>query len=162
MYKKTIFQKISFCLLLFILGLFIFIFSQKMKTKKDIIENWLPRYTGLPTEKFGKHILLTNFHGYLELFASIHNTKVVDRDVAMPAASGNGITMINFGMGSANAATVMDLLTAYHPKAVLFLGKCGGLKRSTEIGNFILPIGAIRGEGTSDDYLPHMVPALPS
>jgi AMP nucleosidase len=70
--------------------------------------------------------------------------------------------MINFGIGSPNAATIMDLLTAVHPKGVLFLGKCGGLKQSTEIGHFILPIAAIRGDGTSDDYLPPMVPALPS
>jgi AMP nucleosidase len=78
------------------------------------------------------------------------------------ATNTDGLTIINFGIGSPNAATVMDLLTAYTPKAVLFLGKCGGLKRSTEIGHFILPIGAIRGEGTSDDYLPRLVPALPS
>ena len=73
-----------------------------------------------------------------------------------------GLTMINFGIGSPNAATIMDLLSAYHPKGVLFLGKCGGLKGSTEIGHFILPIAAIRGEGTSNDYLPPIVPALPS
>ena len=133
-----------------------------MKTKKEIIENWLPRYTGIPTEQFSKHILLTNFHGYLELFASIHDTKVVNRNLAMPAATGNGITMINFGMGSANAATVMDLLGAVMPKAVLFLGKCGGLKKKNELGDLILPIAAIRGDGTSDDYLPPEVPALPA
>jgi AMP nucleosidase len=74
----------------------------------------------------------------------------------------SNLSIINFGMGSANAATVMDLLSARRPEAVLFLGKCGGLKHSTEIGHFILPIAAIRGEGTSDDYLPAEVPALPS
>ena len=70
--------------------------------------------------------------------------------------------MVNFGIGSPNAATIMDLLAARSPKGVLFLGKCGGLKKSTEIGHFILPIAAIRGEGTSDDYLHPSVPALPS
>jgi AMP nucleosidase len=133
-----------------------------MKTKKEITDNWLPRYTGVPTEKFGKYVLLTNFQGYLDEFCTIGNTKVVDSKVAMPAATFNGITMINFGMGSANAATVMDLLSAAHPKAVLFLGKCGGLKKKNALGDFILPIAAIRGEGTSDDYMPHEVPALPS
>jgi AMP nucleosidase len=64
-------------------------------------------------------------------------------------------------MGSAMAATVMDLLSAVSPKAVLFLGKCGGLKK-TRIGDFILPIAAIRGEGASNDYLPPEIPALPS
>ncbi len=133
-----------------------------MKTKKEIIENWLPRYTGIPTEDFSQHILLTNFQAYLDLFTTIHNTTVVDRGVAMPAATANGITMINFGMGSPNAATIMDLLAAIKPKAVLFLGKCGGLKKKNEIGDLILPIAAIRGDGTSDDYLPPEVPALPS
>lgn len=133
-----------------------------MKTKEEIIENWLPRYTGVPIEKFTRYILLTNFQGYLEQFASRQGTTVYDRNVAMPATVGGDITMINFGMGSPNAATVMDLLGAIHPKAVLFLGKCGGLKKKNDLGDLILPIAAIRGDGTSDDYLPPEVPALPA
>ena len=133
-----------------------------MKTKKDIVGNWLPRYTGNALEDFGSYILLTNFNNYLELFAEQFKTNVVDKNVAMPCANANDITMINFGMGSANAATVMDLLAAIHPKAVLFLGKCGGLKKKNALGDLILPIAAIRGEGTSDDYLPPSVPALPA
>jgi nucleoside phosphorylase len=80
----------------------------------------------------------------------------------MPNVTADGITLINFGMGSPNAATVIDLLSAIAPKAVLFLGKCGGLKRKNQIGDLILPIAAIRGEGTSNDYLPPEVPALPA
>ncbi len=133
-----------------------------MKTKQEIIENWLPRYTGIPNNRFGKYILLTNFQAYLDLFVSLRDTKVADRNVAMPAATSGDITMINFGMGSANAATVMDLLGAINPAAVLFLGKCGGLKKKNELGDLILPIAAIRGDGTSDDYLPPEVPALPA
>ena len=57
---------------------------------------------------------------------------------------------------------IFDLLSAIKPKAVLFLGKCGGLKRKNEVGDLILPIAAIRGEGTSNDYFPSEVPALPS
>ena len=72
------------------------------------------------------------------------------------------ITIINFGIGSPNAATIMDLLSAIDPKAVLFLGKCGGLKRKNQLGDLILPIAAIRGEGTSNDYFPPEVPALPA
>ena len=78
------------------------------------------------------------------------------------ATNNKGLSIINFGIGSANAATIMDLLTACNPKGVLFLGKCGGLKQTTEIGRYIIPIAAIRGEGTSNDYLPPEVPALPS
>lgn len=133
-----------------------------MKTKKEITENWLQRYTGIPTDQFSKHILLTNFSRYLDMFAEMNNTSVVNRNVAMPTATGNGIAMINFGMGSPNAATVMDLIASISPKAVLFLGKCGGLKKKNELGDLILPIAAIRGDGTSNDYLPPEVPALPA
>ena len=134
-----------------------------MVTKQDLAHDWLSRYTGMPLEEFGDYVLLTNFRTYINRFADRFNCPVYGEDRPMQAATnGTGLTIINFGIGSPNAATVMDLLTAYHPKAVLFLGKCGGLKRSSEIGHFILPIGAVRGEGTSDDYLPPEVPALPS
>jgi AMP nucleosidase len=133
-----------------------------MKTKNEIVSDWLPRYTGMPLEDFGEYILLTNFNQYLELFAKWHNVEIHDAGRPMMAVSAGHITMINFGIGSANAATVMDLLSAIKPKAVLFLGKCGGLKKKNAVGDLILPIAAIRGEGTSNDYLPSKVPALPA
>lgn len=134
-----------------------------MHTKLEIARDWLPRYTGTKIEEFGDYILLTNFHEYLRRFAERFRCKVRGEDRPMQTATNDsGLTIINFGMGSANAATVMDLLVARQPKGVLLLGKCGGLKHSTEIGNFILPIAAVRGEGTSNDYMPPEVPALPS
>ena len=133
-----------------------------MKNKEDIVKAWLPRYTGRPLDEFGEYILLTNFILYVELFAKKFKVKILGKDKPMQTATAGNITIINFGMGSAMAATVMDLLTAIHPKAVLFLGKCGGLKKKTSVGDLILPIAAIRGEGTSDDYLPPEIPALPS
>lgn len=133
-----------------------------MTTKNDIVKNWLPRYTGTTLDKFGKYILLTNFHNYVDLFAKWNKVKVIGADKPMPNATANGITIINFGMGSASAATVMDLLSAISPKACLFLGKCGGLKKKNKLGDLILPIAAIRGEGTSNDYYPPEVPALPA
>ncbi len=133
-----------------------------MKTKKEIVDNWLPRYTGTQLEDFGEYILLTNFHSYLEMFARWNNVPINGLDRAMPSATVGDITMINFNMGSANAATIMDLLSAIHPKACLFLGKCGGLKKKNNLGDLILPIAAIRGEGTSTDYFPPEVPALPA
>lgn len=135
---------------------------RKMKTKEDIVNNWLPRYTGKKLEDFGQYILLTNFSGYVNMFAEWNGVEVEGRDRPMQTATHDGITIINFSMGSAMAATIMDLLTAIKPKAVLFLGKCGGLKKKNQIGDLILPIAAIRGEGTSNDYLPSEVPALPS
>jgi AMP nucleosidase len=133
-----------------------------MKTKQEIVANWLPRYTKRPLEQFTKHILLTNFSKYVEIFAEHFNVPIVGLDGNMPNASANGITIINFGMGSANAATIMDLLSAVEPKAVLFLGKCGGIKKHNQLGDYILPIAAIRGEGTSNDYFPPEVPSLPA
>jgi AMP nucleosidase len=132
-------------------------------TKYELARSWLPRYTGTDLDAFGDFILLTNFRNYVEKFADKYHCDLNGAGRPMQTATnGHGVTIINFGIGSANAATIMDLLIAKHPKGVLFLGKCGGLKRSTEIGYFILPIAAIRGEGTSNDYLPAEVPALPS
>ena len=133
-----------------------------MTTKDDIVKNWLPRYTGTELKDFGKYILLTNFNNYVDFFAEEYKVEVKGKDKAMPNATANGITIINFSMGSANAATIMDLLSAIEPKACLFLGKCGGLKKKNKLGDFVLPLAAIRGEGTSDDYLPQEVPALPA
>lgn len=135
-----------------------------MKTKADIVRNWLPRYTGTPIEEFGEYILLTNFFNYVEKFAARYSVQIQGVGRAMQTATHkpSGLTIINYGMGSANAATIMDLLSAVKPKGVLFLGKCGGVKDSAELGHFILPIAAIRGEGTSNDYLPPEVPAMPS
>jgi AMP nucleosidase len=133
-----------------------------MKTKEEIVNNWLPRYTGTPVKEFGKYILLVNFGNYVSMFAEMMGAPVCCEDVPMPNATAQGITIINFGMGSSNAATIMDLLSAVEPKAVLFLGKCGGLKRINKLGDLILPIAAIRGEGTSNDYFPPEVPALPA
>jgi AMP nucleosidase len=134
-----------------------------MKDRLEIAKDWLPRYTGMPIDDFGDYILLTNFDDYLGRFAERFGCDITGEGRPMQAATNShGLSMINFGIGSPNAATIMDLLSARQPKGVLFLGKCGGLKQSTEIGHFILPIAAIRGEGTSADYFPPEVPALPS
>lgn len=133
-----------------------------MKDKETIVKDWLPRYTGTPLEEFGEYILLTNFFNYVEMFARNFDVDIKGFGRPMQTATANQITIINFGIGSAMAATVMDLLSAVEPKAALFLGKCGGLKKNTQVGDLILPIAAIRGEGTSNDYMPAEVPALPS
>ena len=133
-----------------------------MNSKKEIVENWLPRYTGTALADFGEYILLTNFNHYVKLFSEWKKVPVAGLDKPMPNATHDGMTIINFGIGSPNAALVMDLLSAIQPKAALFLGKCGGLKKKNRLGDLILPIAAIRGEGTSNDYLPAEIPALPA
>jgi AMP nucleosidase len=132
-----------------------------VKTKSEIVSDWLPRYTGRPLEGFGQYVLLTNFSHYVDQFAAKYGVEVLGHQLPMQSATAEDLTILNFGMGSAMAATVMDLLSAVSPRAVLFLGKCGGLKK-TKVGDFVLPIAAIRGEGTSNDYLPPEIPALPS
>lgn len=133
-----------------------------MKTKEEIVQNWLPRYTGEQLSNFGQYILLTNFSNYVTMFAEWNNVPVSGEGKPMQCATAGNISIINFGMGSPTAATIMDLLTAINPKAVLFLGKCGGLKKRNKLGDLILPIAAIRGEGTSNDYFPAEIPALPA
>jgi AMP nucleosidase len=133
-----------------------------MKTKDEIVRNWLTRYTGRELEDFTDYVLLTNFDNYINIFSERYDAPIVGMDKPMPNVTADGITFINFGMGSPMAATMMDLLSAIKPKAVLFLGKCGGLKSKNKLGDLILPIAAIRGEGTSNDYFPPEVPALPS
>ena len=128
------------------------------RDKSQIISNWLPRYTKRALDDFGEYILLTNFNNYVELFAKKYDVPVLGKDGNMPNASAEGITIINFGMGSPNAALIMDLLPAVSP----FLGKCGGLRDKNKIGDYILPSAAIRGEGTSNDYFPPEIPALPA
>ena len=98
-----------------------------MKTKQEIVENWLPRYTQMPLEGFGTYILLTNFNNYVDIFCENFGIEKPNYSSNMRCATADGITIINFGMGSPNAAIIMDLLSAIKPKACLFLGKCGGI-----------------------------------
>ena len=91
-----------------------------MKTKDEIVKNWLPRYTGQKLSDFGEYILLTNFSNYVRMFAEWHNVEVVGEDRPMQCATANGITIINFGMGSPGAATVMDLFRPLNRKRFCF------------------------------------------
>ena len=135
----------------------------RIKDRLTITRDWLPRYTGMEIDNFGDYVLLTNFSDYVSRFATMFNCDIYGESRPMQAATNSqGLTIVNFGIGSPNAAIIMDLLSARDPDGVLFLGKCGGLKDSSEIGHFILPIAAIRGEGTSNDYFPIEIPALPS
>ncbi len=133
-----------------------------MVTKEEIVGNWLCRYTKMPLDAFAGHVLLTNFNKYVDLFCEEMGVDPVGYDANMRAVTADGITMINFGIGSPNAALIMDLLSSVKPEACLFLGKCGGISDKTHLGDYILPLAGIRGEGTSTDYFPPEVPALPA
>ena len=133
-----------------------------MKTKQEIVGNWLVRYTKHDLESFSDFVLLTNFNNYIDIFCDINGVEPVDYSANMRTATADGITIINFGMGSPNAALIMDLLSSISPKACLFLGKCGGISPKTKLGDYVLPLAGIRGEGTSNDYFPPEIPALPA
>ena len=72
------------------------------------------------------------------------------------------VSVVDFSIGSPTAALIIELLATIEPKAVLFLGLCGGLHRSLKVGDFILPTAAIRDEGASQHFMPIQVPALPT
>ncbi len=133
-----------------------------MKTREDIVDNWLVRYTHRQLDYFTPYILLTNFNNYVDIFCELGGVPLVSYEPCMRVASASGITIVNFGMGSPNAALIMDLLSAVKPAACLFLGKCGGISNKTRVGNYVLPLAGIRGEGTSNDYFPPEIPALPA
>lgn len=135
--------------------------KKETEHKLQIATNCLVRYTGMPLEKFSKYIILTNFLSYIEKFSLKYNGYVYGRDKMMQACTANDVTIINIGMGSPNAALIMDLLLAVKPNSVLFLGKCGGIK-NTKLGDFIIPIGAIRGTSVCYEYdIPENIPCLP-
>ena len=83
-----------------------------MRTKAEIVRDWLPRYTGRDLDSFGKYVLLTNFSQYVTSFAQRFGVPVFGDEFPIQSASAENLTILNFGMGSAMAATVMDLLAA--------------------------------------------------
>jgi len=132
--------------------------------KKKIALDMLERYTGHRIRDFQQQIILTNFHYYTERFNSILPDSTYTSGSAFKASSSKKarVTIIEFGIGSAMAALIAELLGAISPKAVLFLGMCGGTHSSLKVGDFILPIGAIRSESVSQHFMPMQVPALPT
>jgi AMP nucleosidase len=134
------------------------------KAKRAIAADMLERYTGHNIEDFQQQILLTNFRYYTQRFCGLLDDHVLTEGSAFKAASSKKahVTIIEFGIGSAMAALVMELVAVVEPKAVLFLGMCGAVHKSLKVGDFILPIGAIRAESVSQHFMPPQVPALPT
>jgi AMP nucleosidase len=132
--------------------------------KKMIAHDMLERYTGHTIDQFQQQVILTNFHYYMERFNQILPDSVSTRGSMFKASSSKKakVTIIEFGMGSSNAALIMELVASVEPKACLFLGLCGGVHSSLRVGDFIIPMAAIRAEGVSTHFLPPQVPALPT
>lgn len=145
----------------------IFLSSKRIhgnEDKKKIAIDMLERYTGHNIEDFQSQIILTNFHYYIERFNSLLSDSHYTIGSAFKASSSKKarVTIVEFGVGSAMAALIGELLAVVNPKAVLFLGMCGAVHPSLKVGDFILPIAAIRAEGVSAHFLPAQVPALPT
>ncbi|MFC1809185.1 AMP nucleosidase [Candidatus Omnitrophota bacterium] len=133
------------------------------KERFKIAKDMLLRYSGCSERDIGKYILLTNFTKYLDVFSQGIAVKVKEGSLLKVAIDKkNDITMIQFNIGAPSAALVVDLLSSIFPRAVLMLGLCGGLHKSLKIGEFILPLAAIRNEGVSKHYMPPEVPSLPT
>ena len=134
------------------------------RAKHKIATDMLERYTGHDLKQFQKQIILTNFHRYIESFNETFDDAFHTKGSAFQASTSKEahVTIIEFGVGSAMAALVGELVSVINPKAVLFLGLCGAVHQSLKVGDFILPIASIRAEGVSGHFLPKQVPALPT
>jgi len=131
--------------------------------KQKIARDMLERYTGSAPEKFRKHIILTNFDYYMERFQNIcGDERTMGSMMSAIHSKKADVSIVDFSMGSPTAALIIELMAVVDPKAVLFLGMCGGLHRSLKVGDFILPTAAIRDEGSSQHFMPAQVPALPT
>jgi AMP nucleosidase len=132
--------------------------------KRRIAIDMLERYTGHDIKDFQPQIILTNFHYYYDRFQKLLPDCKGTKGSAFAAASSSSakVTIIEFGIGSAMAVLIMELVAVIEPKAVLFLGMTGGTHSSLKVGDFILPIGAIRADSVSTYFMPIQVPALPT
>ena len=138
------------------------IFSNEKK--REIAVNMLERYTGSDRKLFQKQILLTNFEHYMKQFRVLTKCPKPTRGSAMSAvhSAKDGVSLVNFNIGAPTCAIITELLATIDPTAVLLLGMCGGLHRSLKVGDFILPMAAIRGEGVTAHFMPAEVPSLPT
>ena len=137
--------------------------SREHPSRKKIALDTLARYSGVSAKSFQKFILLTNFPLYVDKFAEMLNVPVIPGPVIKVAHSPKyKISIIDYRVGAPMAALIMDVISYTEPQCVLMLGLCGGLHYSQKIGDFILPMAAIRDEGASLHYMPEQVPSLPA
>jgi AMP nucleosidase len=136
--------------------------SMKLK-EHEYVRQTLERYTNSKLEDFCEHVLITNFRQYVESFKKRSKGQYSEGNFRIVNAKKLNCTMIDFGIGSPQAALIINCL-AYldNIKSVIMLGMCGGIDDILEIGDFVVPSAAIRGEGTSRHYIPPEFPAIPA
>lgn len=144
----------------------LFLFSPE---RIEISLNRLEHYTGTRPEDFQRYILFTNYDMHVEVFLEkFPNCKKPDhKGVQMPAYhhkldDKKGITLVNIGVGPANAKTITDHVAVLRPDAMIMVGHCGGLRNHQEIGDFVLATGFMRNDGVLDDILPLNIPITPN
>lgn len=132
-------------------------------TRDAIAIDTLSRYSGSEPYEFQKYILLTNFPHYVDRFADIMNVETKSGPVLRVAhCPEEEMSIIDYRVGAPMAALLIDVLSYLSPQSVLMLGLCGGLHSSHQVGDFLLPVAAIRDEGASLHYMPPQVPSLPA
>ncbi len=129
----------------------------------EYIRQTLERYTGSPLEEFCSFIVITNFRQYIDVFRDKYGGIHHEANFQVVHLPERDCSIIDFGIGSPQAALLIHCLAYLDDlKAVVMLGMCGGIDDILEIGDFIVPSAAIRGEGTSRHYLPPEFPAIPA
>lgn len=129
----------------------------------EYIRQTLERYTNCSLEDFCSHIIITNFRQYIQSFAERTGSEMCEGNFRTVNVKELDCTMIDFGIGSPQAALIINCLAFLdNLKSVTMLGMCGGIDDILEVGDFIVPTAAIRGEGTSRHYLPQEFPAIPA
>jgi AMP nucleosidase len=129
--------------------------------EEDFAKETLERYSGTRPDAFQSNLLLTNFPRYVEYFARSRNVPVIEGSMFKVAHDPKEqVSILDFKIGSPAAALVVDLCSFLPFRAAMLLGMCGGLRRRYQIGEYLVPVASIRGEGTSDFYFPQQVPAL--
>ena len=137
--------------------------QSKHPDQRQIALDTLVRYSDVPLEHFKSFVILTNFPHYVTLFAEKEQTEVIAGTVFRSAHSDkSNISIIDYRVGAPMAALIIDVLSYIQPQAVVMLGLCGGLHRMQKVGDFLLPVAAIRDEGASKYYMPPQVPSLPA
>jgi len=129
----------------------------------EYARNTIERYTDCQVQDFQSHILLTNFNKYVECFSDKTSGRVHESNFHTVHVPEMNCTLINFGIGSPQAALVMHCLAFLDDiKSVVMLGMCGGIDDVLKIGDFVIPAACIRAEGSSKHYLPTEFPAIPT
>ena len=127
----------------------------------EIARQTLERYSGCEAGQFRSNLILTNFPKYVEYFAKTRNVPIVEGSMFKVAHSvEDDVSILDFKIGSPAAALVVDVCSFLPIRASMLLGMCGGLRRRYKVGDYLVPVASIRGEGTSDFYFPIEVPAL--